>query len=639
MVPLAEIPHLELLQAFCFGQLLAQLPLLASCDNGRRTVLLLALVGGFLVLSYLPAFLPLSVLLTIAGAVVLVSAIYKLSWPALRGSPWTLPVLILLATLAVGYIYGIGFLTPLYLKRILLNNVHYIDSIFHMSIAGMFKTFSIPSTGLDGIPFLSYHTGSHYLLSRITALFTSSSLNAYIIYYPCVWLPFFWVALALCVQSVQRVIPPRDSDVNFGTSCWLLLLFFLALIPYEIGEKASAWIRTLFISESFFLSVAFSFIFCSLLAHNILAHKAENDTLWQRITILVAMIISGFLTTACKVSTGFALCCLSGTLFLMFWKKVKGRHIIAMVIFAVGNILIAKMTIYMDHTSGFEYFHFIRTYAVGKYLLWHIVFHHGSLFILFLLQRLRNQTWNPCKFSYPDKVILGAALFVTVCTLLPATLITLGAGGEWYFSMVRWWLMPVCMAYVAAGSLPSLSIDITTQGKHVHIAAHKGVLTAMAVLALCVLLAVKHAGYDSLYRLKDEAKEVRRIWVAQNAKPEDAAKLKERCRIIYALLELQKAPANEKQNILVNIPWEYEAFWDSSCFNDFLIPALSEHAALESISENTPYPFSGYTSYPTRAELIQGERSDEYLLERAQKLGFSRVATWREDGFVLLSTP
>jgi len=640
MIPLIEVPYAEIFKAFCFGQLLTQLPLLVSREPGHRAILMLALLAVFLGLSYLPVFLPISALVTVAGAGILLVAVRKLAWPALCACPLIILIFILLSTLGAGHIYGIGAQSPLFLKRILLG-AQYEDTVFHMSIVSMLKTFSIPSTGLDGIPFLDYHTGAHYIFSRISSLFATSSFDVSIIWYPCVFLPFFWVTLATCAQSVQRIISPNNEKP--GISSWIFLLAFLAILPRDLEMKASMWMETILFSESLCLSLAFSFIFLALLAHCIQAFQDKSPKRLSQIVLLVSMVICGFLAATCKISTSFALCCLSGTVFLLFKKKLSAMYFVAISIFAIGNFFIA-INISLDpsiNTVQSNNFFYDRFLKLGHGFFWfHILFlYFLPLFILFLLQCLRVHTGNTHRLKYPDKIILATAIFITVCNMVPAYLLNIG-NASWYFlTTVRWWLMPFFMAYAASISWPLLTRDMLWGGRK-NIFTHKGALAATIALTVVLLFSAKHAGFDSLRLINTEMIRINLLWAVENAIPERAARLAERSKLVFALQELQKSPASAKKDTLVYIPQENSEFWDSNFRNDYLIPALSEHAALESISAENPYPFYGYSSYPARAKLPEGERSAEYLLEKAKRLGFSKVAVWERPGeFIVLSAP
>jgi len=649
VVPLAEIPYPDLLKAFCFGQLLTQLPLLALSKPGPRAMFMLALLGAFIGLSYLPAFGALSWIITIAGAVVCLGAARRLAWPALLGNIWLLPIFMTLSALTVSYTYGSGYLTPLFIKRILLNCFH-SDSVFHMSITSMLKTFSLPSTGLDGIPALKYHVGSHYLLSRLATLLGASSFSAYLVYYPSVFLPFFWAAVALCAEAVQRLLFPGQAK-SPGWPSWLSLLFFLGLISQGFNYKLYMFDASLFISESYFTAVSFSLVFGALLASAMEARQIGPP----RILILASIIVCGLLSTFCKLSIGFALCCLSGTVFWAFRKKITFVEAAAMLIFAAGNVLVAA-AFAPEFFSGTylaafkslaaEKFLFstnLKGFTTGKILLYFAV-HNLSLIVLFSLQALRGRSLNPRAFTYPDQLLLAVAV-ATTAVLQPFLLLKpLNGGGEFWFTSVRWWLMPVCMAYIANQPFTAMGMR---SSKNFFIFNRQG-LAAAAALMLAMIFTAKYAGYYSLGRLKNEVVSVRTAWAAQTASPANLNWLEERRRIVLALLELQKRPASEKKRALVHIPYENKAFYASfgeiwpnyagSWPNDFLIPALSEHAALESISEKTSIAYS-YPHYPQRADLAEADRGAGYLLERAKSLGFSEVLAWKNGSFVPLSAP
>ena len=63
------------------------------------------------------------------------------------------------------------YITPLFMEKLILgfyNSPGGLDTFFHMSIAQMIKTYNIPSTGLDELPYFPYHYGSHFLFAQIS---------------------------------------------------------------------------------------------------------------------------------------------------------------------------------------------------------------------------------------------------------------------------------------------------------------------------------------------------------------------------------------------------------------------------------------------------------------------------------------
>src|SRR5207249_3920401 len=51
---------------------------------------------------------------------------------------------------------GTGFLSPLFQEDLIRGSANQ-DTLFHSSIANIFLNYKVPSTGLDGNPYLVYH--------------------------------------------------------------------------------------------------------------------------------------------------------------------------------------------------------------------------------------------------------------------------------------------------------------------------------------------------------------------------------------------------------------------------------------------------------------------------------------------------
>jgi hypothetical protein len=70
---------------------------------------------------------------------------------------------------AAGSIWGGGFETPLFVQS-LCNGYAHIDTLFHITLANMLRTYGACSTGLDGLPHVLYHFGSHWAFARVSNL-------------------------------------------------------------------------------------------------------------------------------------------------------------------------------------------------------------------------------------------------------------------------------------------------------------------------------------------------------------------------------------------------------------------------------------------------------------------------------------
>jgi hypothetical protein len=102
-----------------------------------------------------------------------------------------------------GLYWGIGIMSPLYLESFAIQLPH-IDSLFHLAIAQMIKTYGVVSVGIEGPTYFPYHFGSHFLLLQFSNLLSIDLTIAYQIVFPIIFLPLAPIASAYDRDSFCR---------------------------------------------------------------------------------------------------------------------------------------------------------------------------------------------------------------------------------------------------------------------------------------------------------------------------------------------------------------------------------------------------------------------------------------------------
>ena len=123
---------------------------------------------------------------------------------------------------AIGVLWGRNLLNPLYLERMALGKIP-IDAVFHSSVVSMIKAHWIPSTGLDGVPYLQYHWGSHYIFAQISKLLNLNSVDFYNLAYPVIFTPFIIRSFIYFIEIFRRLHLRTRSALNWFS--YLLILF------------------------------------------------------------------------------------------------------------------------------------------------------------------------------------------------------------------------------------------------------------------------------------------------------------------------------------------------------------------------------------------------------------------------------
>jgi hypothetical protein len=90
---------------------------------------------------------------------------------------------------AAGSVWGGGFENPLFVANV-ANGYAHIDTLFHAALANMLRTYGVCSTGLDGLPHVLYHFGSHWAFARVANLLDVPVIDFYNLAYPVIFPPF-----------------------------------------------------------------------------------------------------------------------------------------------------------------------------------------------------------------------------------------------------------------------------------------------------------------------------------------------------------------------------------------------------------------------------------------------------------------
>jgi hypothetical protein len=200
---------------------------------------------------------------------------------------WLLLFALLMGLYAAGSIWGGGFENPLFVAN-LCNGYAHIDTLFHASLANMLRTYGACSTGLDGLPHVLYHFGSHWVFARFSNLLDLPVIDFYNLAYPVIFAPFVTFSLLTFAVSIAEIWrgpgrPPENSrsesdrptkaakttasqsfsdarDSGFhgpGLLFWFVVAAgVIGVLPLGSGIEPVARAAPIFASESYGLAIA-----------------------------------------------------------------------------------------------------------------------------------------------------------------------------------------------------------------------------------------------------------------------------------------------------------------------------------------------------------------------------------------------
>lgn len=108
------------------------------------------------------------------------------------------------------------------------------DPLYHLAITQMAKYFGVPSTGFNGTDLVHYHTGSHFLIGRMSRLFDADAVGIYGTISSIFVIPFLIAASATAMLDICRI---RDAECS---PRWSIAVLFVvaALVVHAVLDRA-----------------------------------------------------------------------------------------------------------------------------------------------------------------------------------------------------------------------------------------------------------------------------------------------------------------------------------------------------------------------------------------------------------------
>ena len=557
---------------------------------------------------------------------------------------------IVVAAWASGVVWTSRYKSPLYWETIATNaNVHH-DPLYYAAMGNMLRTYHIPSTGLDGVPYIFYHYGTPWLYSRWADLVVTDLLSFYSLGYAVIMIPLFLAAIAMLAIEARKasLIPRAQGWLRSNWWGWLALATgTIGVIPDSALYAMAVWNAHVLISESYLGALP---VFLMAIATSLIAGKAGRRQ-W--------LFLFGFLPVA-VASLGFLK--LSLMLFFLalvlyvFWRtralmSIKG---IASALVMTGVTFLTYKAVALDaHNGGIAPFHFMRySTAPGWHQFFPVVhFAWSWIYIAARMYEERITDLGSVAGALRDRRIVDVELVagLTLLAFLPGEVLNIHGGSAIYFSDVPRW------------AALALVISRADHWAAVWRERRAAPPTAIRSLRLAPLLAIFVAAPFAITMLMNAVKPgvrllrqniaTRSSLVSQAAEggasvPSgraalfDSGVLETGLRrgqyygLFAALREIQRIPTSEKSEMLLFIPQSYSLYWsmfdrDNRCtYVSLVAPAVSELALIDGMPaygcDITPqYNMNAYE--PRQRPQAAGDVTDAALCAKASAKGFTRV--------------
>jgi hypothetical protein len=521
-----------------------------------------------------------------------------------------------------------GMENPLYQENIALRIAHK-DTLFHITQANMLMTYGIPSTGLDGLPYIVNHFGSHWLFDQLSRLLQIRPIQFYSLAYPTLFAPLLYYTLLCCVIALMYRLNWMPPYWRMRQAILFWFIFVVASVGFIPSAAQGALILTRYylLSESYNLSLTLTFLTILVVVGIYPIHPGQFRQAPRVVLYAVVLPVLLGLMAWFKPSNPILLLALAGYLYLRLglWKMSR-LYTLSLVLSGIAlsisyyiNALRTPSYTRIDLGSSFA------PLAIEWRGYWPLLYF--AAIWLFVALRLREQgtrTVGDLGQALKSKRLIDveALLCMGLVGFAPAFILYIPDGSAFYFADIPRWLgLILLLAYLPAmGSrlnFPArLRLSPFSQIKLAHIA-----LGSLTVLLAYTVLAVAMTSVSNLIWLNLSTR-ISLMYYHTMEQPE--------AQMLKRLQSLADLPPAEKKRTALFIPQSNRVYWDllKNCAAvPFVAPAFSGLAmidglpAADCLAENY-----GYASYkPRTAESTIAANDQVRLCSAAQAKGFDYV--------------
>jgi hypothetical protein len=551
-----------------------------------------------------------------------------------------LTVSIFLAAWAVVKVWGIFSLHPLFTEALAtltekdLPFLH--DTLYHVSFSQMIKTYGIPSTGLDGLPYMFYHYGSHWLLGHFSSFVNVDAITMYNVGYPIVFIPLFFYFFTQLALEMQEFFFQRVVANGFF---WLIILCFFIPVPTGLYSQGLLGL-SLMVNESQTISMIFLFYLLSICL-NLRKDSGHNKYIYS-LLIPLAVVIIGFL----KISTAFVIVPLLIYVYIRYQGYKYRWANLGLILCCMGFVFTYLSTVETvpflrtkSDEGTFSYFHFYYKTHDFKPVDWFLGFYFWAYLAITLTMIFRNRLRERQRsFRYLG---MEAVVITALVGVAPSIFMVFSGGNSMYFSNIQLYVSGL----VCLGMFPMIN-DVLQ--KIFFRTSRKVFVGSTIIFALVTfLLAWREIRSDLRFMLKksiqvrlssvgkDYSHLPNRIKLSgsyiKEAYAIDAAsfiELRPTYQYLNSLARLERMSDRLKATTVLfkpcvctnDIPWNFNCIVKSH-----LIPAYSGLASIRGIPESCDIGVYGETYYWEQYANPEKMLSAIEVSERAKRDGFLRV--------------
>jgi hypothetical protein len=496
-----------------------------------------------------------------------------------------------------------GYYSPFFVESIYLGGAH-LDILFFSSLSQMIQTYGIPSSGLDGLPYIPYHFGSFWIFAHLSKLIQINPIYFYQLCFPVIFLAlFFYSFLLFIVEARNFYSPAKDSTQSlFGIITFTIFAAaFIKFLPNKVAHALGLMRFDFFISPSHLFSLTLTFLsFCLVIPFwgKFNASKLFTKLDMLFLTLVIPSLLAGIGLT--KISSIFIIFGLGTYLFMRLGLFRHYQFIVSYIISIFIVLVVSHYTLPVSQEAfSIKYTSFVSDYVVYPLKLLFLTFNYfwSFLFLVFFMKVNDISDIHSLKHAFINRLTLSIeiVILIGILSFLPGTLLTNLKGDEYYFLDFQKW---ICVSFLLA-LFDYSSIKL------------KPAMIALILFLTPLMYVIYGNGKEKYLAYCSHINHMREVVMNAPSEKQD---------IVNILLKLHKLPLSQKRNALLFIPQNNLAYWSLAdqigcCSVPFIAPALSGIAMVDGLPpvscggrENKILCKVGYEGYQLRTRVVCAQR-------------------------------
>jgi hypothetical protein len=348
--------------------------------------------------------------------------------------------------------------SPLFVEGLMARVSFLQDGLISSSITSMIEAYGIPSTGLDGVPYCSYHWLAYWFFAGMARLIKTDALTFIQLGFPVVVLPWVCSRFLVFVVEARRCLGRSGgSDIGGERLSWIVLLVgCIGFVPADASAHMRMWHAALFHSMTYTLGLAFALVIgslCTTLYRFVGGNGSERPALADHM-LLASLPILLFLTGLIKISQMYLLLVCLGYMFLRCRLWSYPSFSLSFAFCVLSLFLATKLATNpgsgLSHVAPFSFFTSLVPLSWKPFFFLFSYF-WSWFFIGWQLNARRILTVGELGAAVRGNRVIDIELVVVVCVIGsgPAFLFAIpGTSGVFFIDFQNWFSLALILAYL-----------------------------------------------------------------------------------------------------------------------------------------------------------------------------------------------